>query len=64
MLSSLCETLAFAAMLAFLALSLSTVASLERGASGNVSGYVGATQAHLARCSDGPEPVFFGFGAV
>ena len=64
MLSSLCETLAFAAMLAFLALSLSTVASLERGASGNVSGYVGATQAHLARCSDGPEPVLVTYTCV
>ena len=43
-------------MLAFLALSLVSVASLERGASGNVSGSVGAVQAHLARCSDGPCP--------
>ena len=51
-------------MLAFLALSLSTVASLERGASGNVSGYVGATQAHLARCSDGPEPVLVTYTCV
>ena len=43
-------------MLAFLALSLVSVASLERGASGNVSGSVGAVQAHLAHCSDGPCP--------
>ena len=43
-------------MLAFLALSLVSVASLERGASGNVSGSVGAVQAHLARWSDGPCP--------
>ena len=43
-------------MLAFLALSLVSVASLERGASGNVSGSVRAVQAHLARCSDGPCP--------